>query len=30
LAKRCLCILGLGVNCYTLTNVYGVVADVPY
>lgn len=30
LAKRCLCVLGLGVNCYTLTNVYGVAADVPY
>lgn len=30
LAKRCLCILGLGSNCYTLTNVYGVTAEVPY
>ncbi len=30
LAKRCLCVLGLGVQCYTLTNVYGVTESVPY
>lgn len=30
LAERCLCKLGLGVNCYTLTNMYGVTEDVPY
>lgn len=30
LAERCLCHLGLGEDCFTLTNVYGVVRDVPY
>ena len=30
LAKNCLCILGLGKDCYTLTSVYGVVREVPY
>ncbi len=30
IAKKNLCKLGLGENCYTLTNVYGVKAFVPY
>jgi hypothetical protein len=30
LAQRCLCVLGLGSNCFTLTNVYGVIREVPY
>ncbi len=30
IAERCLCHLGLGEDCFTLTNVYGVVREIPY
>lgn len=30
IATRNLCHLGLGVQCFTLTNVYGKERDVPY
>lgn len=30
LAKRCLCIISLGVNCYNVTNVYGTQLTVKY
>jgi len=30
LATRNLCHLGLGEDCFTLTNVYGIEAKVPY
>lgn len=30
IATTNLCLLGLGVQCFTLTNVYGVERDVPY
>lgn len=30
IAKRALCHLGLGTNCFTLTNVYGLEVEVPY
>ena len=30
LAARCLCVLGKGHDCFTLTNVYGDVRTVPF
>jgi hypothetical protein len=30
IAAKNLCVLGLGVQCFTLTNVYGIEVDVPY
>jgi len=30
IATRNLCHLGLGEDCFTLTNVYGIEAQVPY
>jgi hypothetical protein len=30
IAEKALCHLGLGVNCFTLTNVYGVEVEIPY
>jgi hypothetical protein len=29
-AEAALCVMGLGVNCFLVTNVYGVVREVPY
>jgi hypothetical protein len=29
-AEKALCRLGLGFQCFTLTNVYGIEVDVPY
>ena len=30
IAEKALCHLGLGINCFTLTNVYGIEVEVPY
>jgi hypothetical protein len=30
IAKKALCHLSLGTNCFTLTNVYGIEVEVPY
>lgn len=30
IAKKALCHLGLGTNCFTLTNVYGIEVEIPY
>jgi hypothetical protein len=30
IAEKALCHLGLGTNCFTLTNVYGIETEVPY
>lgn len=30
IAAKALCHLGLGVNCFTLTNVYGIEIGIPY
>jgi hypothetical protein len=30
IARQALCHLGLGTNCFTLTNVYGMEIEVPY
>lgn len=30
IAAKALCHLGLGVNCFTLTNVYGIEVEVSY
>jgi hypothetical protein len=30
IAEKALCHLGLGTNCFTLTNVYGIEMEIPY
>lgn len=30
IAVKALCHLGLGINCFTLTNVYGIEIEIPY
>lgn len=30
IAEKALCHLGLGPNCFTLTNVYGIEVEIPY